>query len=134
MMVLNLAALHDAPVTAEPFPFMVAEGVLPETELATVAADFPAITGPGVYPLAELTYGPAFAQLVDEIRSSELEALVAAKFDIDLSGRPLMITVRGYCQRRDGRIHTDSRDKLITCLLYLNEPRWTEQGGSLRLL
>ncbi len=113
---------------------MVAEGVLAETDLSEVAADFPTIKGLGVYPLPELTYGPAFARLVDEIRSSDLEALVAAKFDIDLSDRPLMITVRGYCQRRDGRIHTDSQDKLITCLLYLNEPRWTEEGGSLRLL
>jgi SM-20-related protein len=132
--VLNLAALRDAAVTAEPFPFMTAEGVVAESDLNQVATDFPPIKNPGVFPLSELTYGPSFQRLVEEIKSPELEAIVAEKFDIDLSDKPLMITIRGYCQSRDGRIHTDSRDKLITCLLYLNEPRWTQQGGSLRLL
>ena len=45
-----------------------------------------------------------------------------------------MITVRGHCQKKDGRIHTDSKDKLVTCLLYLNDPSWSPQGGRLRLL
>jgi len=119
---------------AEPFPFIIAKGVVAEDDVAKVAADFPAIKSPGVFPLSELTYGPAFERLVEEIKSPELEALIAKKFDIDLSGRPLMVTVRGHCQSRDGRVHTDSQDKLITCLLYLNEPRWTQEGGSLRLL
>ncbi len=44
-----------------------------------------------------------------------------------------MITVRGHCARRDGRIHTDSTDKIVTCLLYLNDS-WAEDGGRLRLL
>ena len=131
---LNLAALRAAAVTTEPFPFVIAEGALGESDLAKVAADFPAIKSPGVFPLSELTYGPAFEQLVAEIKSSELEALVAAKFEIDLSNKPLMITARGHCHSRDGRIHTDSQDKLITCLLYLNESHWSQEGGKLRLL
>ena len=33
----------------------------------------------------------------------------------------------------DGQLHTDSKDKLITVLLYLN-PEWNVKGGYLRLL
>ena len=33
----------------------------------------------------------------------------------------------------DGKIHTDSKDKIITVLLYLNDG-WQEGGGRLRLL
>jgi Rps23 Pro-64 3,4-dihydroxylase Tpa1-like proline 4-hydroxylase len=34
---------------------------------------------------------------------------------------------------RDGGIHTDSKEKILTGLLYLN-PEWNEEGGRLRLL
>jgi SM-20-related protein len=44
-----------------------------------------------------------------------------------------MITVRGRCQGKDGRIHTDSTAKLVTALLYFNES-WEAKGGRLRLL
>ena len=60
--------------------------------------------------------------------------MMSEKFGVDLSDKPLMIHVRGQCQKRDGRIHTDSTDKVITCLLYLNAPSWEAEGGNLRLL
>jgi SM-20-related protein len=44
-----------------------------------------------------------------------------------------MVTVRGRAQRKDGRIHADSKTKLITVLLYMNES-WEAPGGRLRLL
>ena len=57
----------------------------------------------------------------------------AEKFDMTLSERPTTLTVRGQCRGKDGKIHTDSRSKLITVLIYLNGP-WDAQGGRLRLL
>jgi Rps23 Pro-64 3,4-dihydroxylase Tpa1-like proline 4-hydroxylase len=44
-----------------------------------------------------------------------------------------MYSLRGYCRRTDGKIHTDSKDKIITVLLYLNQD-WNEEGGKLRML
>ena len=41
--------------------------------------------------------------------------------------------MRGLCGPNDGQIHTDSKTKVITVLLYLNEP-WAEDGGRLRVL
>jgi Rps23 Pro-64 3,4-dihydroxylase Tpa1-like proline 4-hydroxylase len=41
--------------------------------------------------------------------------------------------VRGRCDARDGKIHTDSTSKIITVLIYMNES-WEQSGGRLRLL
>src|SRR5947209_15008717 len=44
--------------------------------------------------------------------------------------RPSMVTVRGRAQRKDGRIHADSKSKLITVLIYMNAT-WEAPGGRL---
>mgnify|MGYP003393202902 FL=1 len=68
-----------------------------------------------------------------EIQGPEMTALMAQKFAVDLSRRPTMVTVRGQCRATDGKIHTDSKTKLITVLLYMNG-KWEQPGGRLRLL
>ena len=130
---LNYAAIDASAVATEPFPYFMTRSVLQRAELDAIQNDFPDVAGPGVFPLEELSCKGAFERLVDDIRSPELEAILGRKFGIDLADKPLMITVRGFCQQKDGRIHTDSTDKLVTCLLYLNSD-WQEQGGRLRLL
>lgn len=126
-------SIERAGMVREPFQFFMAENVLSNDALAAIGSDFPAITQPGVFPLPELKYGPAFETLIADIKSRELEAILERKFDVKLAELPLMITVRGWCAKRDGRIHTDSTDKVVTCLLYLNEP-WDQAGGRLRML
>jgi Rps23 Pro-64 3,4-dihydroxylase Tpa1-like proline 4-hydroxylase len=44
-----------------------------------------------------------------------------------------MVTARGVSAARDGQIHTDSRTKLITVLIYMNNA-WEAKTGRLRLL
>ena len=44
-----------------------------------------------------------------------------------------MITLRGVSRAKDGRIHTDSKSKIATILIYFNEP-WTAASGKLRVL
>jgi hypothetical protein len=132
--VIDFAAIAGAPVVTDPFPFFTAQNVVDRKALAAISGDFPAISQPGIFPLSELAFGDAFAALIADIESAELEAVIGEKFGIDLSGRPLMVTVRGFCRARDGRIHNDSKDKVVTCLLYLNEAGWGAEGGRLRLL
>src|SRR3546814_18907825 len=43
-----------------------------------------------------------------------------------------MVTVRGKTGPRDGFIHTDSLTKIVTMLVYLNEP-WEAAGGRLQI-
>ena len=63
----------------------------------------------------------------------EFQATIAEKFEVDLVDKPKMYSLRGYTRSKDGRIHTDSKDKIITVLLYLNE-NWSQEGGKLRVL
>ncbi len=130
---IDLEAISNAKVATEPFSFFATPQVLSDADLEKIRDDFPVIEKPGVFPLSSLEYGPAFSRLIDDIRSPELAQRVGDKFGVDLRGLPLLITVRGQAQAKDGRIHTDTKDKVVTCLLYLNE-KWDNSGGRLRLL
>jgi SM-20-related protein len=131
---INLARLAAAPVETDPFPFFSVPDLIEPEALASVSEDFPAIDKPGLFPLSDLAYGPGFRRLVSDLRRREFAVLMERKLGVDLVDKPLMITVRGFCARRDGRAHTDSEDKVATGLLYLNEAGWDEPGGRLRLL
>lgn len=89
--------------------------------------------GAGSFPTRGLFLTPQFSHLLGELEGRELQQAIAEKFRLDLEGRPRMLTVRGWSDGSDGRIHTDSRSKLITFLLYLN-PVWEAAEGRLRLL
>ena len=130
---LDLDRFRATPLEADPFPHLIVPGFLKPDSVARVNADYPEIDKPGSFPTSELRYGAVFEQLLDEMRGPEMTAAFAEKFDIDLSDRPIMITVRGQCRAKDGQIHTDSKTKIITVLLYMNSG-WEADGGRLRLL
>jgi len=130
---IDLDAFRAAPLGTDPFSHLVVPGFLSGQGLEDVARDFPAIDKPGSFPLSELTYGPVFEDLVAELRGDALRDAMAEKFDIDLAGRPTMITIRGCARPTDGKIHTDTKSKLITVLIYMNS-KWEASGGRLRLL
>jgi SM-20-related protein len=133
MSMLNLATFDATPLCRDPFDYLVVPGFLKAEALAKIHADYPQVDRPGSFPLDKVCYGPSFAALIDELRGENVRAAFASKFDIDLTDRPTMFTVRGRCWEKDGNIHTDSATKLITVLLYMN-PSWEAAGGCLRLL
>jgi SM-20-related protein len=130
---LDLAAFQSTPLIREPFEYLVVPGFVREDACARINADYPRISQHGSFPAAQLTYGPRFQQLLDELESGEFREAFEQKFGLDLAGRPTTITVRGQCSAKDGKIHTDSLSKIITVLIYMN-PRWEQPGGQLRLL
>ena len=132
--ILRLNRLEAAPLVPSPFPHLLATEMLSETALNAINGAFPPIASPGLFPLDAVQGGAAFNALIDEIGGAPLRGMLAAKFGLALDGLPQMITVRGHAQRKDGRIHTDSQDKVLTCLLYLNRLDWPAEGGRLRLL
>jgi len=131
--VLDFDAFAATPLARDPYDHIVVPGFVRAEAFDAVLADFPAIGGPGSFPIGETRPGPNFIRLLDAFARPETRAAFEDKFGIDLSGRPLMTTVRGMCQARDGRIHTDSATKLITVLIYM-EPAWENAGGRLRIL
>jgi hypothetical protein len=129
----NLEALRAAPLTTDPFPFLVAPGFLSPEDLAAVNADYPAIDSAANHALEDLRYGPAFARFVEDLESDAFARLLGERFDMALTGLPSTITVRKFCERTDGNIHTDHKSKIITVLVYFNE-QWTHSEGQLRML
>lgn len=131
--IINLDALRQAPLQDDPYPYVIVNDFLRAQYADRVAEDFPPISSRGSFPLKEVKSVGTFQQLVNELNSPELKTAIEAKFAVDLTERSTMITVRGKASKRDGRIHTDTKSKFLTMLLYLN-PVWDAEGGWLRLL
>ncbi len=130
---IDLEAFEAAAVTREPFPFAMVPRFVKQDAMSGINADYPLVTHPGSFPLPTLKYGPAFAALMAAIQGPEFTRAVEKKLGVDLTGRPTMVTARGVSAARDGQIHTDSRTKLITVLIYMNNA-WEAKTGRLRLL
>jgi hypothetical protein len=129
----GIDALKAAPLNAEPFAHAVVPGFLTPETVAGAIADFPKLDMAGLFLPDELTYGPRFAELLKLVQGDEFRKAVGDKLGVDLTGLCTLTTVRGCAQGKDGRIHADSKFKVATILLYLNEP-WESQGGRLRVL
>jgi SM-20-related protein len=130
---IDLTAFETAPLAGDPYDHVIVPGFLRAEAIPAIEADYPAIARPGSFPLNGLQYGPAFAALIEEMESPAVRDAFARKFGVDLNGRPTMVTVRGRCQAKDGRIHTDSETKILTVLIYMNSG-WENDGGRLRVL
>ncbi len=130
---LRLEAFRATPLVREPFEHLIVPGFIRPAGLAAINADYPQIAASGSFPVDQVSFGPAFQTLLDELEGDEFREAFEEKFGIDLSGRPTVTTVRGRCDLSDGRIHTDSTSKIITVLIYMNET-WEQAGGRLRLL
>ena len=134
MHIVNLQAIGKAPAFNDPYRHFVGNDVLQPEIVPQLIADFPDIKQAGFYPISDLTYGGAFAKLMDDITAPDFSAAVSTKLDMDLVGKPKLITIRKWSAASDGRIHTDSESKIATTLIYLNQ-QWQDDGaGRLRVL
>ncbi len=133
MSLINLEAIRQAQLHPEPFDFLVVPDFLSQEVLQRANEDYPAIDTAANHPLKSLQYGPLFAVLVEEIQSTAFAKALGARFDLELAPLPTTITVRKFCERTDGNIHTDHKSKVITALLYFNE-NWNHAEGQLRIL
>lgn len=133
---LDYAALEATPIAGDPFAHMVVEGFVRPECLPAITGALPKLAKGGSFPPSSVAMGKPARDLFREIEGPRLKNLIAAKFGLDLSDAPSMITLRGYCRARDGQIHTDSVAKRVTVLLYLNPQTdaWSRSAGCLRLL
>jgi SM-20-related protein len=129
----DYAAFENTPLADAPFPHLLVPNFIARADVARIGADFPVLPGPGAFPPGSFNLRGHFAALMDELTGSRFRAAVERKFGMDLSPFPLVYTVRGEVRAQDGGVHTDSKSKLMTVLIYLNED-WSAEGGRLRLL
>ncbi|HXC30048.1 MAG TPA: 2OG-Fe(II) oxygenase [Stellaceae bacterium] len=133
MALIDLARLRDSPLRRDPFDYIVVENFFAADNATALVDEFPAVPGHGSYPLQTLACSPVFTRLMQELEGDEMRAAIEDKFALDLTGRPTMITLRGFSDGKDGGIHTDSLTKLITVLVYMNH-QWADPAGRLRIL
>jgi SM-20-related protein len=129
---LDRTALEAAVVQTDPCLFLVVPRFVRPDALNAVNRDFPAIDGPGSFDPRSLRSGPAFDDLIRELQSPLIRAIASTKFGVDLEGNPLQMDVRRFSESSDGNLHTDSKSKVVTALVYFNE-RWQQAGGRLRI-
>jgi SM-20-related protein len=130
---LNLEKLRAAKIETDPFLYTIVPGFLGPQTVSHLNATYPNIEKGGSYPVESLDANMGIKSVIDELDTPAFEKLIEDKFDVQLAGRPKMYSLRGYTRAKDGSIHTDSKDKIITVLLYLNE-NWQQPGGRLRIL
>lgn len=130
---IDLPAFVRTPLTHDPYPYLIVPGFVPAVGRIALSNAYPKIDRPGSFPTNEVALSPVFRDFLAEIEGDDMRRVFARKFDMDLAGRPTMVTVRGQAQAKDGRIHTDTKSKLITVLIYMNEA-WEAPGGRLRVL
>lgn len=130
---LNIAAFDAAPLQRAPFDHVIVQNLVNPQHLDAILAAFPDVPGPGSHSPKSLRIAQPLAALLADLEGDGFRAAIGRKFAIDLEGRPAVTTLRGELRASDGAVHTDSRSKLITILLYLNRD-WHAAGGRLRLL
>jgi SM-20-related protein len=135
-LILDYAALDETPVSHDPFTHLVVRHFLPPAALTRIHAELPRRDRGGSFPPQALCLGPATKSLMYELEGPVLRRAIAEKFDLTLDDAPSMLTVRLATREKDGQIHTDSRAKRVTALLYLNptSAAFDAQDGCLRLM
>ena len=87
---LRLEAFRATPLVKQPFEHLIVSGsILGPAALAAINADYPAISSPGSFPVDQVSFGPAFQKLLDELESDQFrEAFEENRYSISPAGRP----------------------------------------------
>ena len=133
MSYIDYDRIAAASLGTDPFDYLVVPDALPASPLASINEDYPEITQPGNLTVEDLSYGDHFASFLAEAQGERLAQVIGEKFSLALADSPTTVTIRKFCERSDGNIHTDHKSKVITVLFYFNQD-WSETTGQLRLL
>lgn len=125
----------DTVVRAQPFAFLIAREQLPDGARAGLDADFPRYPSAGFFPHEAKDCGPSLNRLIDDLTSREFADAIGARLGLpDLGQYPSLVTICRSLNKRHGTIHTDSKSKIVTALVYLNETWPPISEGCFRFL
>lgn len=130
---IDTHALESSVIRNDPFPYTVIKNLINTDKLAAVCEAFPKLTDGGVFNCNDTNTQDALASFINELHDEQMREWLSMKFNVNLKDKPIMATLRGLSRTKDGRIHTDSKDKIITILVYLNQG-WKHTTGNLRVL
>jgi hypothetical protein len=125
----------DTDIRQEPFPFMIAHGQLPDEARAELENDFPNYASAGFFPYDPSDCGLSVNLLIQNLTTPEFARAVGRRLGIEhLDQYPTLVTLCRSLNKRHGTIHTDSKSKVATALLYLNSQWPDTSDGCLRFL
>lgn len=125
----------DVLIAQAPFAFMVAPAQLPDDERDALLRDFPHYGSAGFFPYRAEDCGPSVRALVEELSGAAMAGAIGRRLGLPgLAGSPVIVTISDSIHRRHGTIHTDSKAKIATALLYLNASWPQTSEGCLRFL
>ncbi|AGG88947.1 2OG-Fe(II) oxygenase [Rhodanobacter denitrificans] len=125
----------DTTVQHQPFPFMMAHGQLPDEVRDDLDRDFPRYASAGFFPYDPADCGPSVNALIESMTAPAFARAIGARLGVEhLDQYPTLVTLCRLLNKRHGTIHTDSKSKVVTALIYLN-PQWPDTSdGCLRFL
>jgi hypothetical protein len=134
MQTLNLAAVRDAALQREPYPFFCGSGFIKAEAIDELRCDFPEISKPGYLTVADVSLHGRFRTLIEELEGSELTEELSRKFGRDLHPHPRLTTIMRRSSAKHGGPHTDGASKVMTLLVYMNDEWNAGEKGCLRVL
>ncbi|MBS0193289.1 MAG: 2OG-Fe(II) oxygenase [Proteobacteria bacterium] len=122
-------------VRREPFAFLAATGMLRIDAREALQRDFPRYRQAGFFPHQSEDCGSSINRLIAEVTAPNFADALGDRLGVpDMSKLPALVTLCSRLHRRHGTIHTDSRSKVVTALVYL-ESDWPHgSAGCLRFL
>lgn len=137
MPLIDVARLDDprTKIYQQPFPFLITEAQLPPDAATELDRDFPRYDSAGFFPYTPQDCGPSINAVVEAMTSPQYARAIGDRLGVeDMDRYPVLVTICQSLNKRHGTIHTDSRSKVASVLLYLS-PDWRHgSAGSLRFL
>jgi hypothetical protein len=110
-------------------------GQLDDAHRNALLVDFPRYHSAGFFPYEPADCGPSVQALVEEALSPAFADALGRRIGIEgLGAHPALAILCESLNRRHGTLHTDSRSKVASALLYLNESWPHGSAGCLRFL
>ncbi|MDE2421303.1 MAG: 2OG-Fe(II) oxygenase [Gammaproteobacteria bacterium] len=122
-------------VHQEPFNFVLANNILSNEAQFELDRDYPKYKEAGFLPYNPDECGPSINTFVEELTSKGFSDYVGDMLGIEnLHQYPTLITLCHLFNKRFGTIHTDSKSKVATALIYMNHDWPDTSDGCLRFL
>ena len=130
---INIYSIINSKINDNIFPYITLDTFINKEYINNILDNFPKNNLKGSIYISDLILDKHHSNLINEFESNEFKNIISKKLNINLDNAYPYITYRFISSIKDGKIHVDSKDKLITILLYLN-PNWDNKNGKLRLL
>lgn len=132
---LDEGALTGAALNRDPYDYAFVDQAIPLVHKDAILADAPVIPHRGTYGIPDLSFGPRFEAVLQDLINPRFRHIVERKFDIDLGGGHPTLVMMGNTSGHynEGYAHPDSQHKLFTVILGFSH-EWPYDRGRLRVL